>query len=57
MASLGKQEPQPTGATKWATTLRFGKIYGTISVERSIQSPQDVVKYKNFHVVEGEKLT
>ena len=25
-ASHGRQEPQLTGTTKWATTLRFGKI-------------------------------
>ena len=27
IASLGRQEPQPAGKIKWATTLRFGKIW------------------------------
>ena len=31
LASLGRQEPQSAGTTKWATTLRFGKILGTTS--------------------------
>ena len=26
IASLGRQQPQPTGTAKWPTTLRFGKI-------------------------------
>ena len=26
IANLARQEPQPTDTTKWATTLRFGKI-------------------------------
>ena len=26
IASLSRQEPLPTGATKWATALRFAKI-------------------------------
>ena len=37
IASLRKQEP--AGTTKWETTLRSGKIFGTTSVERSIQNP------------------
>ena len=51
-ASFSRQEPQPAGTTKWTTTWRF-----RTSVVRSIQSPQDVVRYKNSHVVEeGGKL-
>ena len=46
IASLGRQEPQPLGTTKWATTLSFGKILGTTSVVRSIQNPPNVVRYK-----------
>ena len=46
IASLSGQEPQPAGITKWATTLRFGKILGTISVVRSIQNPRNVVRCK-----------
>ena len=46
IARLGRQEPQPTGTTKWATTLRFWKILGTTSVVRSIQIPQNVVRCK-----------
>ena len=46
IASLSGQELQPTGTTKWATTLRFGKILGTTSVERSIKNPQNVVRCK-----------
>ena len=42
IASLSRQEPQPTGTTKWLTTLRFGKILGTTSVVRSIQNTQFV---------------
>ena len=45
-ASLSRQEPQPAGTTKWATTLRFGKILGTTSVVRSIQNPQNVARCK-----------
>ena len=44
IASLGRQEPQPAGTAKWPTTLRFGKIFGTTSVVRSIENPQDVQK-------------
>ena len=44
--SLGRQEPQPAGTTKGATTLRFGKILGTASVVRSIQNSQNVVRSK-----------
>ena len=44
IASLGSQEPQPTGTAKWTTTLRFGKILGTTPVVRSIEKPQDVLQ-------------
>ena len=44
IASLGRQEPQPTGTTKWPTTLRFGKILGTTSFIRSVENPQDVLQ-------------
>ena len=44
IASLGRQEPQPTGATKWATTL--GKFLGTTSAVRSMQNPRNVVRCK-----------
>ena len=37
IASLGRQEP--AGTVKWATTLRSGRILGTISVAKSIQNP------------------
>ena len=58
ISSLCMQKPQPTCATKWATTLKFGKILGTTSVVRSIQNPWNIVRCKNFHVVEkGGKLT
>ena len=40
--SQPRQEPQPAGTAKWPTTLRFGKIFGTTSVVRSIEHPQDV---------------
>ena len=43
IASLGRQEPQPAGAAKWPTKLRFGKILGTTSVVRSIENPQGVL--------------
>ena len=47
IASLNRQEPQPAGTTKWATTtLRFGKILGTTSVVRSIQNSQNVLRCK-----------
>ena len=46
IASLGGQEPQPAGTTKWATTLRFGKILGTTSVVIRIQNPRNVVRCK-----------
>ena len=42
------QEPQPADTNKWATTSRFGKILGTTSVVRSIQTHMIVVRYKNF---------
>ena len=45
IASLGRQEPQPAGITKWVTTLIFGKILGTTSGVRSIQNPRNVVTY------------
>ena len=41
-----RQEPQPTGKTKWATTLKFGKILGATSVVRKKQNPQNVVRCK-----------
>ena len=44
IASPSRQVPQPAGTTKWATTLKFGKILGTPSVVRSIQNPQNVVR-------------
>ena len=52
IASLVRQEPQPTGTTKLATTYRLGKILRTTSVVRSTQNPQDVLRYKNVHLVE-----
>ena len=50
IASLGRQEPQPAGTTKWATTLRFGKILGTTSVVRSIQNHEMLsdVRFKDM---------
>ena len=44
IASLSRQEPQPTGTAKWPITLRFEKILGTTSVVRSTQNPQDVLQ-------------
>ena len=44
IASLSRQESQPTGTPKWPTTLRFGKILGTTSVIRSLENPQDVLQ-------------
>ena len=46
ITGLGKQEPQPAGTTKWATTSRFEKILGTTSVVRSTQNPQNIVRSK-----------
>ena len=52
MASLGIQKPKPSGTTKWATTLRFGKIKGTSKIAvTSMKSPGDVVRCKNFYAV------
>ena len=44
IASLSRQEPQPTGTAKWPTTLRFGNILGTTSIVRSIENSQDVLQ-------------
>ena len=44
ISSLGSQEPQPAGTGKWPMTLRCGKILGTMSIVRSIEDPQDVLK-------------
>ena len=44
--------PQPAGIAKWTITLRYGEIFGKISVVRSIHNPQDVGRCENFHVVE-----
>ena len=46
IASLSRQEPQPTGTAKWQTTLRFEKILGTTSVVRSVENPRDVQKIR-----------
>ena len=43
-ASLGRQEPQLASTVKWPTTLRFGKIFETTFVVRSIENPQDVLQ-------------
>ena len=63
IASLGRQEPQPTGTAKWQTTLRFGKILGITSVVRSIENPQDVLQKihrpwfltSSFHILKPKK--
>ena len=44
LESLGRQEPKPAGTAKRPTTLRFGKIFGTTSVARSTENPQDVLQ-------------
>ena len=49
IASLGRQEPQPAGTAEWPATLRFGKIFGTTSVVRSIENSQDVPKRFTDH--------
>ena len=45
MASLSRQELQPTGTAKWPTTLRFGKILETTSVVKS----RAVKEYSSTH--------
>ena len=56
IASFIRQEVQPTGTTKWATTLRFGKNLETTSAVRSIQNPRNVVTYK-IHSIISYKLS
>ena len=46
IASLGRQECQPAGTTKWAERLRFWKILGTTSVVKSILNLRNVVRCK-----------
>ena len=47
MVSLRWLNPQPASTTKWATTLKYGKVYRTTNVT-TMQNPQHAVKCKQF---------
>ena len=57
IANLGRQEPQPAGATKWAT-LRFGEILNNFSCKKYTESDvrfmiQAMVSHKLFPYFEA----